>query len=82
MNGKKFLNVGDIPPEVFEQQVIGGARTNFIKMLDGLESLVDAWTREALNDKSFARSITKRLDELRRFIAIKKNGEKNDKSKT
>ena len=76
MNGKKFLNVGDIPPEVFEQQVIGGARTNFIKMLDGLESLVDAWTREALNDKSFTRSITQRLSELRRFITIKNTGEK------
>lgn len=72
--------LSDIPPEAFEQQIIGGARANFIKMLDGLNSLVDAWTRDGMGDKSFTRSITQRLDELRRFIAIKKNGEKNGKS--
>ena len=74
MNGKIVLS--DIPLEAFEQQVIGGARVNFIKMLDGLDSLVIAWAGDSINDKTFARQLTQKLDELRRFIAIKKNGEK------
>ena len=73
MNGKIVLS--DIPPEAWEKHIIGGARAEFTKLLDGLNSLVTAWADDTLNDKTFARQLTQRLDSIRRFITIKKNGE-------